>query len=273
MPVSDVTSRETAIKAASDLDLIAAARTNDQDAVAELFGRHRDGALRFARRLTDPVTAEDLVADAFARVLDAIRAGIGPTVAFRPYLLTAVRNAHVNHIRREGRYLWIRDHVGTDLEPAEDDMVEQLQDSQLLADAFRSLPERWQLVLWHSTIDGEDHETIGRLLGIKANAVAALRFRAREGLRLAYLSAHLAADAPADCRPVRDLLPTYVRDRLPPKKRELIEGHLATCDACTSAVAEIGVIGSKIGAAAAAGRAGLTDRRPRPNALDRSGTR
>ena len=36
--------------------------------------------------------ADDIVAEAFARVLAAIRAGGGPDHAFRPYLLAAVRN-------------------------------------------------------------------------------------------------------------------------------------------------------------------------------------
>ena len=52
--------------ATSDLDLIARARGTDPEAVEELYRRHRDAALRFARSLTDPVTAEDVVAEAFA---------------------------------------------------------------------------------------------------------------------------------------------------------------------------------------------------------------
>ena len=42
--------------------------------------------------MVPPDVADDIVAEAFARVLAAIRAGGGPDRAFRGYLLAAVRN-------------------------------------------------------------------------------------------------------------------------------------------------------------------------------------
>jgi len=45
-----------------------------------------------ALSMVPPDVADDVVAEAFARVLAAIRAGGGPDHAFRPYLLAAVRN-------------------------------------------------------------------------------------------------------------------------------------------------------------------------------------
>ena len=62
------------------------------------------------------------------------------------------------------------------------------------ARAFQSLPERWQLVLWHLEVEGQKPADIAPLLGISANSVSALAYRAREGLRQAFVSMH-AQDA------------------------------------------------------------------------------
>lgn len=232
----------------SDLDLIEAARFSDDTAVAELYRRHRKAALRLARHLSDPVTAEDVVADAFMRVFQAMRDGKGPSVAFRPYLLTSVRNAYVSHIRRVGRATPVDIDEMLGGVAAEGDAVEAARESRTLAEAFRSLPERWQAVIWHTTVEGDDQETVGRLLGIKANAVAALNFRAREGLRRAYLDAHLAAPAPDECRPVREQLPAYVRGRLNRRRLDQVEGHLGECRRCTAAYLELDAVNSRLAA-------------------------
>lgn len=239
---------------APDLALIEAVRAGEgpwaDAAFAELYRRHHAGALRFALRLSDPVTAEDLVADAMVRVLRALRAGGGPTYAFRPYLLTTVSNVHAEQGRRGrgGRVVLTGDYeAGGELVQASDP-VAAAGESERLARAFRLLPERWQVVLWHTTVEGDDHETVGALLGINANAVAALAFRAREGLRAAYLAAHLDAPADDECGPVREQLPSYVRRRLGKRPAARVEEHLAGCRSCTAAAAELTALNVDLGA-------------------------
>src|SRR5687767_6548434 len=86
-----------------DGELIAAVRSGDTDAYGELFARHVDAGRRLARSLTDPVAADDLVSEAFTKVLVVLQRGAGPDLAFRPYLLTAVRRLHVDGIRATDR--------------------------------------------------------------------------------------------------------------------------------------------------------------------------
>ena len=74
--------------------------------------------------------------------------------------------------------------------------------------AFASLPERWQLVLWHTEVEGRSAAEVAPILGLAPNAVAALAYRAREGLRQAYLNAHIHAGPPEACRPTIDRSPT-----------------------------------------------------------------
>jgi len=58
----------------------------------ELYVEHAPAARGLALSMVPPDVADDIVAEAFARVLAAIRAGGGPDHAFRAYLLAAVRN-------------------------------------------------------------------------------------------------------------------------------------------------------------------------------------
>ena len=181
----------------SDPVLLSRVRAGDAEAYALLFERHRAAATAFAGGLAGQGQADDLVAEAFAKVLDALQRDLGPTVSFRSYLLTAIRSIFNNTVRRDRRYDLVDDYET--LPPSEaltmTDDPDQRFDNQAVADAYRSLPERWQAVLWYTAVEGLPHNEVALHLGIKPNAVAALSFRAREGLRQAYLSAHLRATA------------------------------------------------------------------------------
>ena len=71
-----------------DAELIAAVRGGDVDAYGELFARHVDAARRLARQIAGPSDADDLVSDAFTKVLLVLQRGGGPDLAFRAYLLS-----------------------------------------------------------------------------------------------------------------------------------------------------------------------------------------
>src|SRR5262249_47257361 len=156
----------------------------------------RNAARKLVRSAAD---TDDVVAETFARVLGAIRNGAGPVEAFRPYLLTSVRRVAFDYVRAQ------RSQVPTDEadlpdpgEPFVDPAVEGLERS-LVVRAFRSLPERWAAVLWHTEVEETKLAEVGTLLGLTPNGVAALRYRAREGLRQAYLQLHLSTRARAQC--------------------------------------------------------------------------
>ena len=63
----------------SDAPLLAAARRGDTRAVAELYSRHHAALTRMARRRAFPdYSAQDLVSEAFAKMLHALATGHGP---------------------------------------------------------------------------------------------------------------------------------------------------------------------------------------------------
>src|SRR3954452_19970728 len=222
-----------------DAELIAAVRGGDLDAYGELFARHVDAARRLARQLAGPADADDLVSDAFTKVLTVLQRGGGPDIAFRAYLLTAVRRLHVDRIRNQARLTSSDDMSEFDPGvPFRDTAVEQFE-SAAAAKAFASLPERWQLVLWHLEVEGQSPAEIAPLLGMTPNSVSALAYRAREGLRQAFLSAHLAEITSAECRWVTEHLGGYVRNGLSRRDSAKVKEHLDQCRSCMAMYLEL----------------------------------
>lgn len=233
---------------ASDADLIRRTRAGSEDAYAELFTRHRGIALGVARRVAGPDHAEDLVADAFLKVLAVLRNGGGPDDAFRGYLLTTVRNLHLNKIRSTRRESLVPDYEDVERHLVVGDGVDDLLDSHAVGRAFAALPERWQTVLWLGAVEGRPNDEIARLLDLTPNAVAALSFRARDGLREAYLADHLLDAQDRGCRRFTDLMPAYVRGNLTRPRQTLVTEHLDGCVRCAGLVAELSLVEANLAA-------------------------
>ena len=232
---------------ATDAELISAARAGDGIAYGVLYERHVDAATRLARHIVrDHADVDDVVAETFARVLSTMRNGAGPTEAFRPYLLTTVRRVAFDQVRTQ------RAQVPSDVADLPeaaggqaDEALENLERS-LVARAFMALPERWSAVLWHTEVEQTRPAEIGLLLGLSPNAVAALSYRAREGLRQAYLQLHLADRARPTCAPVAAKLAAHVRGGLSAREARKVDRHLRRCRDCSSAHAELTWINSTL---------------------------
>ncbi|WP_051084792.1 sigma-70 family RNA polymerase sigma factor [Kribbella catacumbae] len=231
----------------SDAELIARVRNGDLEAYGELFARHHHAAERMARQLVPANDADDLASDAFAKVLDALRNGGGPDISFRAYLLTTVRRVHVDRIR-SGRKVQTTDDIAAyEREPQGfDDPTVTGFESGAAAKAFASLPERWQAVLWHTEVEGEKPAAIAPLLGLTANGVSALAYRAREGLRQAYLQQHLADVAGDRCRWTTERLGAYVRGGLTKRENKNVREHLDDCAKCTAVYLELVEVNSAL---------------------------
>ena len=108
-----------------------------------------------------------------------------------PYLYTTIRNL-ASTWGAKSRDVQVDDIADYEDPSTIDDPVAIALDRTLTARAFRSLPERWQSVLWYTEVEGMDPHEVAPILGMSANGVAALSYRAREGLRKAWLQAHVS---------------------------------------------------------------------------------
>ncbi|HEX4789073.1 MAG TPA: sigma-70 family RNA polymerase sigma factor [Actinospica sp.] len=249
-----------------DRELIDRVRAGDLEAFDPLYRRHRDSGMRHARFWTrSDAAAEDLCAEAFTRVLYAIRNGNGPTEAFRPYLLTAMRHVARDWAEGDRHTLLVPDLVDVaPLEPDADPVIAALERS-LAGMAFMALPERWQAVLWQTEVEQEGPTQLAPQLGIDAAAVSALAYRAREGLKQAYLQAHITEIGSPSCRPFAERLGTHTRGKLHGREAAKVRHHLRHCAECVGLYAMLKyvngnipvVIGPAVLGAAAAARTGI----------------
>lgn len=250
----------------SDADLIARMRSGDDGAYAELFRRHADAVRRYARSCCrDGHTADDLTAEVFARTLQAVRGGAGPDQSVRAYLLTTVRRVAAAWGKTARREHLVEDFAvfaeqaatrtesgaamsglsglsGDDtLELGADVRAMREAEQSLAMQAFRSLPERWQAVLWHTTVEEASPSAIAPLFGLSANATAVLASRAREGLKQAYLQAHVssALSEGGDCARYADRLGAYARGGLRMRAERGLRKHLEECAKCRLAAGEL----------------------------------
>ncbi|MFJ7264888.1 sigma-70 family RNA polymerase sigma factor [Streptomyces globosus] len=258
------TARRQDLHALSDAQLCALLRERGSDSDAdvgdvmgEVFARHHDAVLAYARTCCrDLATAGDLAAEAFARTYRAVAWGAGPEYAWRPYLLTCVRRVATDWARSGARTQLSDDFdawaAGLPGDHGVEDAVLGAEEGSLVLRAYRSLPERWQAVLWHVVVEGEPAAETARRLGISAGGVGSLAARAREGLREAYLCAHLDEGASDECRHYGGLLAAALRRPGKRVNRDLGR-HLRACDACRRAERDLRAVNSRLGALLPAG--------------------
>ncbi|MEV6397055.1 sigma-70 family RNA polymerase sigma factor [Streptomyces sp. NPDC051907] len=249
----------------SDAELVQRMREGDDSAYEELFRRHSDAVRRYARTCCrDAHTADDLTAEVFARTLQAVRGGAGPEHAVRAYLLTTVRRVAAAWAKCQKREQLVDDFAvfaaeaargaGADaasegtLDLGADVRAMHEAEQSLAMQAFRSLPERWQAVLWHTTVEEESPSEVAPLFGLTANATAVLASRAREGLKQAYLQAHVssALTSGGDCARYADRLGAYARGGLRMRAERGLRAHLEECAKCRLAAGELAHVNAGI---------------------------
>ncbi|GCD36628.1 hypothetical protein OEIGOIKO_04401 [Streptomyces chrestomyceticus JCM 4735] len=244
-----------------DRELIDRMRSGDDSAYEELYRRHADAVRRYARGCCrDAHTADDLTGEVFARTLQAVRGGAGPDSSVRAYLLTTVRRVAAAWGKTAKREQLVEDFAvfavsaaGTTLDDDTLDLGADVRamheaEQSMAVRAFRSLPERYQTVLWHTTIEEESPSEVAPLLGLSANATAVLAHRAREGLKQAYLQAHVnrSLTAGGDCARYADRLGAYARGGLRMRAERGLRKHLEDCARCRTAASEVADVNEHI---------------------------
>ncbi|MFC0429988.1 RNA polymerase sigma factor [Kutzneria buriramensis] len=225
----------------TDTDLLEQVRGGDIAAYGQLYAEHVIAAYNLAGQLTcSRSDADDLVQAAFEKVLGAVKAG-RQIRAFRAYLLTVLRRIAYDRTRRQRRL-----EISDDLEarlgellgkraeltvPFEDLAVTELE-QVWVTHAFARLDERWQRVLWHVEVEGMAPSEVAGMFGMSPNGVSALAYRARRGLRAAFLEVQASYhDRRRRCE-VSSQLVDWVFERLRAADLAAFENHLDRCEQC-----------------------------------------
>lgn len=246
MPTSS-SSNTRNLDSLGDDALIKQCREGDEHAFGVLWDRHYSAAIGAARGFSSTFDPEDLVQEAFTRILRTIRNGGGPTGPLRPYLYQTVRNTAMRWSKQARPTLSFDALSDRDLSDPADDFDERALEDSIMAKAYRNLPERWRSVLWYIEIEGIPAVEAAPMLGLSANGVAALAYRAREGLRSEWLNAHTqAANVDPECRWTIARLGVMHRKRLSLLTGERIHKHLEDCLRCTLISSELESLSTRL---------------------------
>ena len=230
----------------SDAELAERARAGDNDAFAELWRRHAQAGRAIARSVSPTLDPDDLVAEAYGNIYALVKRGRGPTGAFRPYLAAAIRNiaTSIGRSKREAAIDFADELMD---ETTSDDAHMRKLDRDLTTEAFRALPERWQQALWYSEVEDMSVKECAQLFGITPPAMAMLTFRAREGLRDAWIQAHIASvDPGTEHEWTVERLGAHARERLTKREALRLELHLKECESCANIAQEARTVAARL---------------------------
>lgn len=217
----------------------------------ELYRTCAGDALRVARSVTgNDHDASDAVAEAVSRVYQAMSSGrITGIAAFRPYLLTATRNAAIDIRRGSARTRPTGDDDQFEGSVAPEDPSDRAvadEESGVMARAFAELPPRWQSVLWLTEVEDLPPREAAGVLGLNPNNVSQLAVRARARLTERYLQAHVGGIAAPACRGTVEHLGAYAAGRLPPRRVAAVATHLEGCAACRARLDRLDDLGTTL---------------------------
>ncbi|RSM52587.1 RNA polymerase subunit sigma [Amycolatopsis sp. WAC 01376] len=228
--------RDDAGQDAVDATLLDAFRAGDIAAGEALFRRHAEPLRRIAAGwVAEPAERDDLVAEAFVRVLSVIRAGGGPRENLRPYLAVTIRNLaakwshHHKRVELYGTTPAVEQAAGA--VDAEELLISR-SNARLAWRAYCALPGRWRTVLWRTEAEGDSPKVVAPLLGVSPNGASVLALRAREGLRQAFLQAQVPDAGTPCCREARRRMGAWLRGGVPGRRADLIAAHLVDCEPC-----------------------------------------
>jgi RNA polymerase sigma-70 factor (ECF subfamily) len=122
----------------------------------------------------DPATAEEVLQDAYIRVIGAMDSS-KEEAARKAYLYTTATNILRDLWRRQKR-----EREWTELNPATEEIHQNFNLSVDMEALFDQLSAQERAVLWLAHVEELSHKEIGAILSVKEQSVKVMVFRARE---------------------------------------------------------------------------------------------
>jgi RNA polymerase sigma-70 factor, ECF subfamily len=170
----------------TDQALLNAARMMDRNAIVRIFDLYSHALYGYALRLCgDPMLADQIVGDVFAKLLEQLSVGNGPTVHLRSYLYEMTYHRIIDEARYARRRVPLE--VTDWLPPGTDPMFLQLEDKILferIAQAIRDelTHDQRHVIILRFLEEFSLRETAG-ILGKEVGHVKVIQGRALAKLR------------------------------------------------------------------------------------------
>ena len=158
----------------------------NQDALVKIFDRYASALYKYAFRLCrDRVTADQIVGDVFAKLLDQLASGNGPTANLRSYLYESTYHRLVDEARYSQRRVslevtdWFQQGVDSSLLRLED----QILFEQILLSMRTELTDDQRHVIILRFLEEFSLRETAAIIGKKVDHVKVIQLRAIAALR------------------------------------------------------------------------------------------
>ncbi|HAX71202.1 MAG TPA: RNA polymerase subunit sigma-70 [Anaerolineae bacterium] len=163
-------------------DLLQRASRLETKALTEIYDTYSPGMYRYAARLLgDSNLAEDCVAEAFARFLDALQKRKGPRDHLQAYLYRIAHNWVVDSYRKQKGDVELDEMLASGDHP-EEDAAKHIRQTQLRK-AIKKLTPDQQQVIALKYLEGWNNEEIAHALNKPIGAVKSIHHRALKSLQ------------------------------------------------------------------------------------------
>jgi RNA polymerase sigma-70 factor, ECF subfamily len=170
------------VEASRELDGL---RELNPQVLSAIHSRYYAEIFRYASyRLGDPNAAEDIAAETFLRLIEALHNGKGPKTSLRGWLMGTASHLVNDFFRKKyaRKVETIHENIHS-AEPGPKELFEQHERENRVREAMAELTEDQQHVLGLRFGGGWTIEMTATLMNKKPNAIKALQFRALKALR------------------------------------------------------------------------------------------
>ena len=172
-----------------DLELLNAAKLMNKEALVKIFDLYSSALYRYALRLCgDPMMADEIVGDVFAKLLDQFSAGSGPRAALRSYLYEITYHRVIDEARYSKRRVSLdaADWLGGANHPESLSLENQILFKQILQAIQNELTSDQRHVVILRFLEGFSLRETAAIIGKKAGHVKVIQSRAIAKLRKFY---------------------------------------------------------------------------------------
>jgi RNA polymerase sigma-70 factor (ECF subfamily) len=170
----------------TDTTLLHAARMMDKDALVKIFDLYSSALFNYALRLCgDPLMADHIVGDVFAKLLDQLAEGNGPTSNLRSYLYETTYHRLIDETRYSQRRapLEVADSLGQATQSVSLSVEDQLIFKQILHAIHNELTEDQRHVMVLRFLEEFSLRETAAIMGKTADHVKVIQTRALAALR------------------------------------------------------------------------------------------
>ncbi len=218
-----------------EVNLIQRSQQGDRESFSILFENYYRPLFNYLYHiLGERQEAEDITQEAFLRTLERI-GQLGPPWDYKSWLYRIASNIAIDHLRREHRYIEVKDMMDEEDNSFPQSVNEQTQNAdqnQMVWETLQRLPTNYRQALILREMNGFSYQEVAYALQCSYANVRQLVHRARERFRRSHRMAMVLATGSGHCSVLGELLSAYYDGEVNEKDRIAVENHIATCDDC-----------------------------------------